>query len=61
MAAGADGIMVEVHPDPATAKSDGPQALTPAMFETLMGQIRALREAMAGFDDGEAAQAGRAH
>ena len=55
VAVGADGIMVEVHPDPATAKSDGPQALTPAMFETLMGQIRALREAMAGFDDGEAA------
>lgn len=35
-AAGADGIMVEVHPTPDQALCDGPQALTPAMFAQLM-------------------------
>jgi 3-deoxy-7-phosphoheptulonate synthase len=39
---GADGILVEVHPDPANAKSDGPQALTPAMFHELMKRVRAV-------------------
>ncbi|MBI5494704.1 MAG: 3-deoxy-7-phosphoheptulonate synthase [Deltaproteobacteria bacterium] len=38
-AAGADGIMVEVHHDPAHALCDGPQALTPAMFEELMVRL----------------------
>ena len=37
-----DGIMVEVHPDPKTALSDGPQALTFPMFETLMREIRPI-------------------
>src|SRR5574340_179371 len=36
IAAGADGIMVEVHPDPAAALSDGPQSLRPEKFEDLM-------------------------
>lgn len=35
-AAGADGLMVEVHPTPEAALCDGPQALTPPMFEALM-------------------------
>ncbi|MCB9578929.1 MAG: 3-deoxy-7-phosphoheptulonate synthase [Polyangiaceae bacterium] len=35
VAAGVDGVMVEVHPDPAKALSDGPQALTFDMFEAL--------------------------
>lgn len=35
-AIGAHGLMVEVHPDPATALSDGPQALTPQNFDDLM-------------------------
>jgi 3-deoxy-7-phosphoheptulonate synthase len=35
-AAGADGIMVEVHPTPETALCDGPQALTPEMFAGMM-------------------------
>lgn len=35
-AAGADGLMVEVHPDPEHARCDGPQSLTPADFELLM-------------------------
>jgi 3-deoxy-7-phosphoheptulonate synthase len=39
---GADGIMVEVHPQPEMALSDGPQALIPDRFSTLMEQIRAL-------------------
>ena len=32
VAMGADGLMVEVHPDPDKALSDGPQSLTPAAF-----------------------------
>ncbi len=38
-AAGADGIMVEVHTDPQEALCDGPQALTPADFESLMKSL----------------------
>ncbi len=36
IAAGADGLMIEVHNDPAHAKSDGAQSLTPAAFDSLM-------------------------
>lgn len=39
LAAGADGIMVEVHPEPARAFSDGQQALTIEMFAELMRQL----------------------
>jgi 3-deoxy-7-phosphoheptulonate synthase len=39
IAAGADGLMIEVHPDPERARCDGPQSLTPADFGTLMGQL----------------------
>ncbi len=42
VAAGADGITVEVHPDPEKALSDGPQSLYPEQFETLMRDIEAL-------------------
>lgn len=42
VAAGADGLIVEVHHDPARALSDGPQAITPAEFKQLMGDIRRL-------------------
>ena len=42
MAAGADGLMVEVHNDPAHAKCDGAQSLTPAQFEALMGKLAPL-------------------
>jgi 3-deoxy-7-phosphoheptulonate synthase len=41
---GADGIMVEVHPSPQEALSDGPQSLTPSEFEALMSEIRPLVE-----------------
>src|SRR5262249_50797503 len=39
LAAGADGLMLEVHPHPDEAKSDGPQSLTPEMFGELMGDL----------------------
>jgi 3-deoxy-7-phosphoheptulonate synthase len=42
MAAGADGIMVEVHPDPEMALSDGAQSLLPKRFEALMTRLREL-------------------
>ena len=39
LAAGADGLMIEVHPNPASALSDGPQSLTPAHFHELMQKL----------------------
>jgi len=39
-AAGADGLIIEVHPDPDRALCDGPQSLLPAQFEKLMDQLR---------------------
>ena len=41
IAAGADGLMIEVHNDPPHAKSDGAQSLTPAQFDALMGKVKA--------------------
>ena len=46
VAAGADGIMVEVHPAPREALSDAAQALTPPEFATLMDQLRAIVRAL---------------
>ncbi|MBN2210033.1 MAG: 3-deoxy-7-phosphoheptulonate synthase [Sedimentisphaerales bacterium] len=46
LAAGADGIIVEVHTCPDKAKCDGPQALTEEMFSTMMRQINQLTRAM---------------
>ena len=45
-AAGADGLMIEVHPDPANALSDGPQCLTPEEFHPLVRQIKKIREVL---------------
>ncbi|MBI3972816.1 MAG: 3-deoxy-7-phosphoheptulonate synthase [Chloroflexi bacterium] len=42
IAAGADGLIIEVHPDPAAALSDGKQSLRPVRFATLMDQLRRL-------------------
>lgn len=42
IAAGADGLLIEVHPNPSAALSDGKQALTVNDFEMLMNQIRTL-------------------
>jgi len=46
VAAGADGIMVEVHPEPQRALSDGAQSLDPEQFEELMGQVRTIARAL---------------
>jgi 3-deoxy-7-phosphoheptulonate synthase len=43
VAAGADGLMIEVHHEPEKALSDGPQSLYPDQFRTLMEEIRTLR------------------
>jgi 3-deoxy-7-phosphoheptulonate synthase len=42
VAAGADGLIVEVHPNPDSALSDGPQSLYPEQFEKLMRDIEAM-------------------
>src|SRR5438128_1680142 len=46
VAAGADGLMVEVHPNPEKALSDGFQALTPAAFRQMMNECRKIAEVM---------------
>jgi 3-deoxy-7-phosphoheptulonate synthase len=46
VAAGADGIIVEVHPQPDRALSDGDQSLYPDQFTELMGQVRTIAEAI---------------
>ena len=46
VAAGADGLMVEVHPDPEKALSDGFQALTPAAFRQMMAECRKIAVAL---------------
>lgn len=46
VAAGADGLMVEVHPAPSEALSDGPQSLTLDNFLSLMEQVRAVAHAV---------------
>ena len=45
-AAGADGIMVEVHDNPACALCDGPQALTPDQFKSLNEKVCSIRDAI---------------
>ena len=42
VAVGADGVMVEVHHDPNKALSDGPQSITPDMFDSLMAELRQI-------------------
>ncbi|MBE7534123.1 MAG: 3-deoxy-7-phosphoheptulonate synthase [Anaerolineales bacterium] len=46
IAAGADGIIAEVHPDPAHAASDGKQSLKPEKFAEMVRQVKAIAEAM---------------
>ena len=46
IAAGAHGIMVEVHPHPDKAMSDGPQQLTPEAFKVMMQGLRPIAEAV---------------
>src|SRR5919201_2627905 len=45
VAAGADGLLIEVHPRPTEALSDGPQSLTPAAFSELMSAVRRVAAA----------------
>jgi 3-deoxy-7-phosphoheptulonate synthase len=46
IAAGADGLLIEVHPNPAVALSDGPQSLTLPLFDDLMQRIAAVATAV---------------
>jgi 3-deoxy-7-phosphoheptulonate synthase len=46
LAAGADGLIIETHPDPDKAVSDGDQSLTLPQFAALMQQVRAMAEAV---------------
>ena len=46
LAAGADGLLMEVHPDPDHALSDGAQSLRPSQFADLMGQLRMIAPAV---------------
>jgi 3-deoxy-7-phosphoheptulonate synthase len=46
IAAGADGLLIEVHPNPAIARSDGPQQLRPDRFASLMKSLRPVAEAV---------------
>jgi 3-deoxy-7-phosphoheptulonate synthase len=46
IAAGADSLILEAHPNPDQAVSDGDQSLTLPQFEALMGQVRAMAEAV---------------
>ena len=46
IAAGADGLMLEVHPNPEEALSDGPQSLLPKKFRQLMAELRPIAAAV---------------
>jgi 3-deoxy-7-phosphoheptulonate synthase len=46
VAAGADGLMIEVHPDPDHARSDGAQSLWPDQFDELVSQVALIAEAI---------------
>jgi len=46
VAAGADGVMIEVHPNPEEALSDGPQALLPKTFAALMADLKRVAGAI---------------
>ncbi len=49
IAAGADGLLIEVHPNPKEALVDGLQSLTPSDFSRLMGQLKRIAEAVDRF------------
>jgi 3-deoxy-7-phosphoheptulonate synthase len=46
IAAGTDSLMIEVHPNPAKALSDGPQSLTPDLFDKLMSKLAVIGQVM---------------
>ncbi len=50
VAAGCDGLLIEVHNDPAHALCDGPQSLRPEAFDAVAGKLLKLHEAMRGLE-----------
>ena len=50
IAAGADGVIVEVHNDPKNAKSDGAQSLKPKKFDTMVQKLKVYRKSGRTFD-----------
>ena len=46
IAAGADGLIIEVHPNPKVALSDGPQSLDPHDFSVLMDELKPIATAV---------------
>ena len=46
LAVGADGVMIEIHPEPEKAVSDGAQSLKPERFYEFMDQIRTMENVM---------------
>jgi len=58
IAGGADGLMIEVHPKPSEALSDGPQALLPTEFEAIMQDVKVLRAALSSLDSNQGQPAG---
>ena len=46
IAAGADGLIIEVHNDPANALCDGPQSLTPVQYQALIDQLKPLAKVL---------------
>lgn len=52
IAAGADALMVEVHPNPAKALSDGPQSLTPERYEELMQEMAVISKTIGRWTQG---------
>ena len=51
VAAGADGLIIEVHNDPEHALSDGPQSLKPQVFDRLAKKLYAIHEVMKNTED----------
>lgn len=51
VAAGCDALMIEVHPNPAKALSDGPQSLTPAAFDQLVPELAVIGKAVKRWSD----------
>lgn len=46
IAAGVDGLMIEVHPNPQKALSDGPQSITPEEFDKLVKEISLIAKSI---------------
>ena len=57
IAAGADGLLIEVHPDPERALSDGAQSLYPDQFAQLMGEVAVIAQAVGRRVESEPAKA----